>query len=484
MPVAGEHIQENYMKDKIHHRTAPEDRVPLFQKIGFGFGSIAQVLGSHSIANLANFVLNIGLGMNPVLVGAAQFIPRFLDAFMDPLVGHISDTTRSRWGRRRPFIFIGAILTGILFALLWALPKGWSEAAYFAYFLGISLLYYAALAVFMVPWGAMGLELTHDYHEKTRIQAVGNFFGNVGAFAMPWLFALTQLDVFENGLQGARVVGALMGAVLCVTGLVPAFVCREKEVVVSHRTPIRLLEGLRITFTNRIFLLLMGSVFLAATSFFIVCTLSPYIIIYYVMGGDVKAASFFTGINGTAWVVSAVLFIAPVTWASTHLGKKATFMAFLFVNLLGHLSKIWCYNPAHPWLVVVPPALVSAGFVALWVIGASMMADICDLDELKTGTHRAGSYQAVNGWIIKTGISVATLISGILLVRTGFNAALPTQPAETIIRLRILEAGIPALATVVAIVIIGFYPLSESRVYEIRQEMKKENLGEQKMQSE
>jgi GPH family glycoside/pentoside/hexuronide:cation symporter len=123
--------------------------------------------------------------------------------------------------------------------------------------------------------------------------------------------------------------------------------------------------------------------------------------------------------------------------------------------------------------VVIPPALVSAGFVALWVIGASMMADICDLDELKTGTRRAGSYQAINGWIIKTGISVATLISGILLVRTGFNAALPTQAAETIIRLRILEAGIPALATMVAIVIIVFYPLSEIRVYEIREEVKK-----------
>lgn len=457
-----------------HHQTATEDRVPVKQKIGFGFGAISQVLGSHSISNLAHFVLNIGLGVNPVLVGLAQTIPRLWDAVSDPLIGHLSDNTRSRWGRRRPYMFVGSILTGILFALLWALPEGWSEGAYFAYFLGMSLLYYTALTIFMVPWGALGLEMSRDYHEKTRIQAVGNFFGNVGAIVMPWLFALTQLDVFENELQGARVVGIAMGVVLCITGLIPALVCREKEASgVPAEKPVRFLEGLRVTLTNRIFLLLMTAVFLAATSFFIVCTLSPYIIIYHVMGGDLKAASFFTGVNGTAWVVSAILFVAPVTWAATHFGKKASFILFLFVNLLGHVAKIWCYNPAHPWLVVIPPALVSAGFVSLWLVGLSMIADICDLDELNTGNHRAGSYQAVYGWIIKTGISMATLISGILLVWVGFDAKLIAQSAETILQLRILEATIPALATAAAIVMITRYPLSESRVYEIREALEK-----------
>lgn len=457
------------------YQTPPEDRVPAKQKIGFGFGGITQVLGSHSISNLAHFVLNIGLGVNPVLVGLAQTIPRLWDAVSDPLVGHLSDNTHGRWGKRRPYIFVGAILTGVLFALLWAMPEGWSETGYFAYFLGMSMLYYTALTIFMVPWGALGLEMSRDYSEKTRIQAVGNLFGNVGAFAMPWLFALTQLDVFEDGLQGARVVGIAMGVVLCITGMVPALVCREKESSAASEKPVRLLEGLRITLTNRIFLLLMTAVFLAATSFFIVCTLSPYIIIYHVIGGDLKAASFFTGINGTAWVVSAILFVAPVTWAATHFGKRATFMVFLAVNLLGHVSKIWCYDPAHPWLVVIPPALVSAGFVSLWVVGLSMIADICDLDELDTGNHRAGSYQAVYGWIVKTGISVSTLISGILLVQIGFDAELAVQSAETILRLRVLEATIPALATAAAIAVIARYPLSESRVHEIRGALEKRN---------
>lgn len=125
---------------KVHHKTAQEDRIPVRQKIGYGFGAMSQVLGSYSIRNLASFVLNIGLGVSPVLVGLAQTIPRLWDAISDPVMGHISDNTRSRFGRRRPYMFFGAILTGILFALLWAMPAGWSEKGYFVYFLGMSLL--------------------------------------------------------------------------------------------------------------------------------------------------------------------------------------------------------------------------------------------------------------------------------------------------------------------------------------------------------
>ncbi|MCF7863259.1 MAG: MFS transporter [Kiritimatiellales bacterium] len=467
---------------KVHHKTPDEDRVPVRQKIGYGFGAMSQVLGSYSIGNLASFVLNIGLGVNPVLVGLAQTIPRLWDAISDPVMGHISDNTRSRFGRRRPYMFFGAILTGVLFALLWAMPSGWSEKGYFAYFLGMSLLYYTALTVFMVPWGAMGLEMTPDYHERTRIQAVGNFFGNAGAILMPWLFALTQLDVFEDGLQGARYVGLLMGVVLVVSGLVPVFLCKEGHVEAAlHQEKIGFWKGLKTTLGNRTFLLLMAVVFLVSTGFFIIASVSPYIIIYYVMGGDVKAASVYAGLNGTAWVVSSMLIVVPVTWSATHFGKKSTFLFFLFINLLGHVSKIWCYNPLHPLLVMVPPALIAAGFVAMWTIGASMIADICDVDELDTGARREGSYQAIFGWIMKTGMSVATLIGGVLLVASGFDATNGSaQSSETILWLRILEAGIPILTSVIAIGLIALYPLSEDRMYEIRAELKRRADGRQK----
>jgi GPH family glycoside/pentoside/hexuronide:cation symporter len=456
-----------------HHRTAEKDRVPVLQKIGFGFGAMAQCLGSYSIGNLANFVFNIGLGVNPFLVGLAQSIPRLWDALSDPLMGHLSDNTRTRWGRRRPYLFVGSIFTGVLFAAIWCLPAGWSERAYFAYFLGMSLLYYTALTVFMVPWGALGLEMTKDYHERTRVQAVGNLFGNLGAIAMPWLFALTKLDCFRDGLQGVRVVGAGMGIILIVSGLIPFFLCRERDYVqVAGQKKMGLWQGLKITLSNRIFMLLMSVVLLAAFGFFTIMSISPYIIIYYVMGGDVKAASVLVGWNGTAWVLSSILFVAPVTWCATHFSKKASFIGFTVIHLFGHVSKIWCYNPAHPWLAVVPPILIAGGFVALWTIGASMIADICDADELETGARREGSYQSVFGWILKMAMSLALVIGGALLNRTGFDQALEgAQTAGAIRWMRLLEAGVPIAAILAALTLLLFYPLTEKRVYAIRREI-------------
>jgi glycoside/pentoside/hexuronide:cation symporter, GPH family len=224
---------------------------------------------------------------------------------------------------------------------------------------------------------------------------------------------------------------------------------------------------------------LMLAVFLAASGFFTIATLSPYITIYYVLGGDTKAASMYVGWGGTSWVLSSILFIGPVTWASTHFGKKRTFLVFLGINLIGHLSKIWCYNPDAPWMVVIPPILIAAGFVALFTLGASMIADICDLDELHTGSRREGSYQAVFGWILKTGMSAALLVGGLLLMMTGFDQELGgMQTSGTIMRMRILEAGLPLCAVAAAIWVAARYPLSEQRVHEIREKLNAKNKGE------
>ena len=106
-----------------HYETAPEDRISLLHKIIYGFGAFVNNLLAAAIGGMV-IVLNLGLGMNPALVGLLGALPRLTDALTDPLMGYISDNTRSRWGRRRPYIFIGAICPGVIFALLWQLPEG------------------------------------------------------------------------------------------------------------------------------------------------------------------------------------------------------------------------------------------------------------------------------------------------------------------------------------------------------------------------
>ena len=154
------------MTPSTHYETRDEDRLSLVQKLVYGLGAFVNNLLAAAIGGMV-IVLNLGLGMNPALVGLLGALPRLTDALTDPLMGYISDHTRSRWGRRRPYIFVGAIAAGLIFALLWQLPVGKSENYYFWYFLVGSLFFYLAYTIFATPWVALGYELTPDYHERT-----------------------------------------------------------------------------------------------------------------------------------------------------------------------------------------------------------------------------------------------------------------------------------------------------------------------------
>ena len=156
------------MTDVTHNETKAEDRIPFRLKVVYGLGAFVNNTLADAIGRMM-IVLNLGLGMSPALVGLLGALPRLTDAITDPLMGYTSDNTRSRWGRRRPYIFVGAIAVAIVFTLLWQLPPGKSEGWYFWYFLGGSLIFFLAYTVYATPWVALGYELTPDYHERTRL---------------------------------------------------------------------------------------------------------------------------------------------------------------------------------------------------------------------------------------------------------------------------------------------------------------------------
>ena len=138
---------EEVVEHSRHHTTAPEDRISIFQKAIYSIGALVNQTQAAAIGAMV-LVLNLGLGMNPVLVGLVGTLPRVLDAFTDPLIGYTSDNTRTRYGRRSPFIFFGALASGIFFALMFQLHKGYSEMYYFWYFLVIQCLFVLAIQFF------------------------------------------------------------------------------------------------------------------------------------------------------------------------------------------------------------------------------------------------------------------------------------------------------------------------------------------------
>jgi len=472
MPPQTSHSGDHH---STHHVTQSKDRVSLREKAGYSAGGMSYTLLGNSIGSMANVVLNIGLGMNPFLVGLLMAIPRFIDALIDPLIGAWSDNTRSRWGRRKPFMVVGAIGAGIFFVVLWWFPTVWSEMGQFWFFLTLSVVFYAFMSLFAVPWGAMGLSMTADYHERTRLMATNAFMSALAAILLSWLYALIKLPVFPDSITGARWVAVGLSVVTVVLGFVAVALCREKQTAAqsSHASE-PVLPQIKSVVTNRAFLVLGSVVFFMCVGIFSIGSLPVYLAIYYIYGGDEHSASVLAGWNGTVWQVSSLLFVPLISLVATRIGKRHTLVMALFFALLGNLIKWFCYSPQHPLLFLVPPVFVALGFSALWTLTASMLADVCDLHELQTGNRNEGALNAMYGWVMKVGSTVAFALSGVLLNLTGFNQALGgNQSAATILSMRLLDIGVPAIAVVAAIVLAWIYPISEDRAYRIRAELEK-----------
>jgi len=471
-----------------HYQTAPADRIPFHLKLVYGLGAFVNNLLAAASGGMM-IVLNLGLGMNPALVGLLGALPRLWDAFIDPVMGYISDNTRTRWGRRRPYIFVGAIAVGIIFALLWQLPPGKSESFYFWYFLLGSLLFYLAYTVFAAPWVGLGYELTPDYHERTRLMGVQNFIGQLAYVIAPWFLLIMQSErLFDGMVDGAAGLAIVIGICVMAIGVLPAIFLRERVTVVAATGSVAaekraggsslmgsiagFLHGFKVTLKSRPFLNLCAAAFLVFNGFILISSLQSYVIIYYVFGGDMVRGAEFAGYAGTAGAIASFCVIVIVTWLGTRLGKKRTFYVAIGISMLGYAMKWVCYDPELPWLLLLPAPLLAFGLGGLFTLIPSMIADVVDLDELQTRERREGIYGAVFWWVIKLGMAAALAGGGFLLNATGFDVALGgNQSAQAIFLMRLFDSAVPFVASGLAIWAIAKFPITEERAHQVRLEL-------------
>ena len=478
------------MAGNLHYETPEADRVPLAQKVFYGFGAFVNNLLAAAIGGMS-IVLNLGLGMNPALVGLLGALPRLVDAFTDPLMGYISDHTRSRWGRRRPWIFAGAILAGLSFAFLWQLPADKSEAFYFWFFLLGSLVFYLFYTMFATPWVALGYELTPDYHERTRVMAVQNFMGQLAYLISPWFLWIMQHDaLFDDLASGAAGLAVAVAGTVMLLGILPAIFLREKyqaiasdelQSVAAKQTSIMdtighrvvdFLKGFGKTLSFSPFLKLCIATFLVFNGFMMVAAFQSYIIIYYVFAGDQALGAEYAGWTGTVSAVGTFIVIFFVSWLSTLIGKRRAFFVAIGVSILGYALKWFCYDPRYPLLLLLPAPLIAFGLGGLFTLMGSMIADVCDMDELKHHERREGMFGSIYWWIVKLGMAAALAVSGILLNATGFDVALGgAQSDQTLLLMRLFDVGLPIVASLIAIWMIASYPITEEVANDVRRQL-------------
>jgi len=454
-------------------KTAPEDRLPMSKKLLYGLGGVSFKLGRDSMNQLVNPVFNIIMGLNPLLIGFVMMGARLWDAITDPLMGTISDNSESKYGRRRPYIVLGAIASGVTFPLIWYANSDWGQGMLIAYFIVTALLFWTAFTIFSVPYESLGYELTPDYHERTRIFGIRLCVNQVATLLIPWLFAIAQWDGFSNDMTGIRVVGTVVGVLLMISGILPGvFMVERYRNLAQGQAKRTLKDAILVPLRNRPFMIIAAIVLMFFIGSITMEALGIYVNIYYMSGGDTKAGAYLQGLFGTVVAVSSFGGGILVGFLGSRFGKIRVLQGMILLALVASLLKWFLFDPDAPYLQLIIAAMNGMATVSFWALTFSMKADICDYDEWQSGMRREGIYGAGAAYIHKLATSITYLIAGGVLVFTGFQQELGGgQSEETLFLLRLSFTLGPVAFFILCLFLLRFYPITDDKMMEIRGEL-------------
>lgn len=459
--------------------TKPTYVLPFWRKIAYSLAAPADIWAIWIPLGIASPILTIQFGIKPWIVSMLFMGFRLWDAITDPLMGWISDNTNTRWGRRRPYIFVGAILLGIFFPLLWMFPRDGTQAQIIAYLIPMGLCLYTSLTIWAMPYHSMFMELTPDYHERTNINSYRSLFQTTFGMLGGWVWAITQLEPFHlNGvadtLHGMRWFALGCGIVMILIGVLPALFVKERfsetKLVKDHKRN-SLWRDLKLTLSNRDFLIMVVMTVLFAGGTSLTQSFNVFIGTYYVLDGDETASAIWTGYGSTTYYVSVYLAIVFFSTFSKGQGKIKALKVALLVQLIGGASNYFIFIPGMPALMLVNSFLMGFGAQGTWLLVGSMIADIGDEDELNTGDRREGSFSSIFSNVVKLSFTLGFGVSGVLLELTGFDVAASTNQMEVFMKMKLYMAIIPVVALIFGLWVLTKYSITEDKAARIREEL-------------
>ncbi|NVJ86232.1 MAG: MFS transporter [Algoriphagus sp.] len=454
------------------------------QKIAFGVGMLANQMFPASLG-IFMVVLVQNLGFPGWMWGIVYFLPRVLDAVTDPIMGFISDNTKSVWGRRRQYVFLGAIVMGLAFSVMWQLYGDNSVNYNFIYFLLGSFAFYIGLTIFSVPYVAMGYEMSEDFHERTQIMAIAQWIGQWAWVIAPWFWVIMyEPSWFSSPEAATRELAVWVAVIFSLCAMVPAIFIPSKSTKNENFSPLtfnaigdslsQILRGFKEAFSSRPFRKLCISTFFIFNAFNTVAGFVFFIVVWYLFSGDAGAAGYWTPIFGSVGALVTTFIVIPiVAWMSRKIGKKNAFMVSQGIALIGYTSLWFLFVPGKPWMFIFSLPFHSFGIGSLFVLMMSMTADVIDLDELNYGVRREGVFGAIYWYMVKFGFAIAGGLSGVILTVVGFDGNAAVQPEGAIDGLRMFFSGLPMLGTIAAMYLMHDYDVDEDRANQIREELKK-----------
>jgi GPH family glycoside/pentoside/hexuronide:cation symporter len=416
---------------------------------------------------------NIGMGINPTSLGIVLAILLTWNAFSDPLMGNISDNARTRWGRRRPFIAVGSVLTASLYPLFFFIPTGLSETGKLIYLTAVGIAFYSCFTIWAMPYYGFQMELTPNYDERTRLTSWVAAFGKLSALMGGWILAIATSHWFLNPvtgkgdiLIGMKVLCWFLAGGIMLFGLLPALFVKERfyEGEANHQPREPFWKSIKDSAQCRPLWTLIGITFFMILGSSAVGALGQYVNIYYIFDGDISAASIVGGWKGTVIVVTGILLIPFWAWLGEQFDKKTVVFSMLSFTMIGHLTNYFFMRPDMPYLQLISGVFESAAISAVWLFIPSMKADTADVDELHTGRRREGSINSFFSWFVKASLTCSAGVSGFVLDFSGFTSKTTHQSPATLHQMLWIYLLLPIGIWAIALVIAGYYPLSRSRM--------------------
>jgi GPH family glycoside/pentoside/hexuronide:cation symporter len=469
--------------------TAPtRDRLPVLTKIAYGLGSGLDMWGLWLYPAVAFAVFNIYLGVEPWLVGLALTLIRIYDAIADPIVGWISDNMRSKHGRRRPFILIAGVLSGIGLPILFIVSPSWVEINFlgvsvaFWYMIISSLIYIPIISSFTVPYNSLSNEMSPDYDERTSIMTYRSAMQKIFELANFYALRFTNLSWFlipdggKNTLLGIRVYTAILGTVMAIFAIIIFLRVKERyyeKIVVNLKEKISIKSSFYETLKCRPFRLMMGygAAFTLGTS--MVGSLGYYTTVYYVCAGDTFNGDNWNFWMGIAFMIGGFLGAPTLNRVAHFIEKRNAVIVATVIGIIGYGGSWYLYTPLIPWLQTIASGIMGMSAAGLWMLHSAIVADIIDYDELETGKRREGSFTACSSYILKLGNSGGYFVSGLILGWAGFNSSVAIQTPDTIFWIRAMLASIPVIGLIIVIMFILQIKLTKQKCAEIRAQLEK-----------
>lgn len=424
--------------------------------IGWAIGTLGASLLLNGFSFLVPYYLTTVLGIGAASAAAMLFIAKGWDIVFNPVMGVVSDRTSTRWGRRRPWLLLGAVVTGVGFAAIYSL--GLTPFSQQLWFITLMLAFVGTgYTIFNVPYMAMPAEMIDDYKDRTRMMAWRVFFIGIGTFLAGGL-AQRSAELFGGGVRGYSLMGLVFGTAIFVFMAAAFFGTAGARFTLRERERVSLVEQWRTGLSNRPFVALISTKFLQLFGMF-TNTATGIFVVKFVIGQE----------NPGTWMLWFVAFAGTLQILTIPLWRRLAFAIekqrtyIVATALFSVVSLSWLLaGPDEPlWFFCARAALYGVSASGLLLMGQSMLPDTIEYDYRRTGLRREGIYSALYSFVEKVAAALAPSILLLAYAAVGFQSRAPVQTPEAIEGIRLAAALLPCLYFALSIPCLAFYRLTE-----------------------